>query len=626
MEEDDSVLENEETGNPSDVPNTGFGCAYCGKFFTQNSSLTYHIRTVHRKIKDIFCEICAKAFATTSDLNTHRRTHTGERNFPCHICGQSYSTKQYLQIHTRQHTGEKPHCCEECGKAFSDPSALKGHQKQHQNIEPVSCEVCGKSFKYKKNLKSHMMVHNNGGLMVGAIQTNSGKRLYSNDFKLDVLKRVQEIGISATAKLVNIQYNTIVNWVNLAKGEHNCQICGKAFSFKAALEKHIGKHHKDGEGEALKSREGTPVSHYPERFREEVVAFAKATSQKDAKERFNLSESTVRMWLMKSVGLDYRGPSYSRSPIEKTPFQGRLQDFLAGTQEDINFEAGSSKQTELSGPLKPRHAEFLQMVMADYKGEKLTKVLEFVKTLPEEVLDKLAKDGGHKELFEAEFHFEQEEIKRKEEKKPRIRKPKKDETEEIEFKPNINEMLKNVTPLSDTDEKNNPSDGSDGDGNGFEQSDDEEEEEENVGTLPEIERKFENEENQSKMEDVKLEEDEVKMEVESESEEEELDGSKMEPDDESENEDVGFSSTLDPSVDAKISFKQAKEEEQVKQLKEKTIVNRKKTAKCEICGKFFKSLSEVERHMVTHTGARDYKCEICTEYFPLLNILTRWVI
>ena len=76
--------------------------------------------------------------------------------------------------------------------------------------------------------------------MVGAIQTNSGKRLYSNDFKLDVLKKVQEIGISATAKLVNIQYNTIVNWVNLAKGEHNCQICGKTFSFKAALERHMG--------------------------------------------------------------------------------------------------------------------------------------------------------------------------------------------------------------------------------------------------------------------------------------------------------------------------------------------------------------------------------------------------
>ena len=61
---------------------------------------------------------------------------------------------------------------------------------------------------------------------------------------------------------------------------------------------------------------------------------------------------------MKSDGLDYRGPSYSRSPIEKTPFQGRLQvcfgkiyylslifnqDFLADAPEDINIEAGPSK-------------------------------------------------------------------------------------------------------------------------------------------------------------------------------------------------------------------------------------------------------------------------------------------
>merc|ERR1719209_2414426 len=127
---------------------------------------------------------------------------------------------------------------------------------------------------------------------------------------------------------------------------------------------------------------------------------------------------------MKSDGLDYRGPSYNRSPIGKIPFQ-RLQDFLADAPEDINIESGSSKATEMTGPLKPWHAEFLQTLMAEYGGEKLTKVLEYVKTLPEEVLDKLAKEGGHKEVFEAEFHFEQDESERKEKKKPRQKKPKK---------------------------------------------------------------------------------------------------------------------------------------------------------------------------------------------------------
>ena len=43
---------------------------------------------------------------------------------------------------------------------------------------------------------------------------------------------------------VNIQYNTISNWVNLAKGEHICQFCGRSYPWKAALERHILKQHE----------------------------------------------------------------------------------------------------------------------------------------------------------------------------------------------------------------------------------------------------------------------------------------------------------------------------------------------------------------------------------------------
>ena len=98
---------------------------------------------------------------------------------------------------------------------------------------------------------------------------------------------------------MNVQYNTIRNWVNLAKGEHNCQFCGRAFPWKAALERHIVNQHKveaknfkvdivqfqDGKGDGIRSREGISVTHYPDHFKKEVVAFAKATSQKDAKDR-----------------------------------------------------------------------------------------------------------------------------------------------------------------------------------------------------------------------------------------------------------------------------------------------------------------------------------------------------
>ena len=192
-----SGLSSEPGSEPelNDAKELGLHCVHCGKMFTYQSDLKIHKKAVHDQIRDHVCEICAKGFLTSSALNMHKLTHTGEKKFPCHICGKAFRSKDYLIQHTRQHTGEKPHSCEICGKTFAYPSALSNHRKQHDENRGIACEVCGKIFKIKKNLKAHMVVHCNG-------ETDSGKRIYSNDFKLEVLKKVQEIGISATAKLV----------------------------------------------------------------------------------------------------------------------------------------------------------------------------------------------------------------------------------------------------------------------------------------------------------------------------------------------------------------------------------------------------------------------------------------
>ena len=80
--------------------------------------------------------------------------------------------------------------------------------------------------------------------------------------------------------------------------------------------------------------------------------------------RFDLSESTIRMWLRKADGLDYRGPSYNRAHADRIRFQGTLQvaapqvscfsyiavfsllwiqEFLVDAPEDIKIEPGPSK-------------------------------------------------------------------------------------------------------------------------------------------------------------------------------------------------------------------------------------------------------------------------------------------
>ena len=189
----------------------------------------------------------------------------------------------------------------------------------------------------------------------------------------------------------------------------------------------------------------------------------------------------------------------------------------------------------------------------------------------------------------------------------------------------MNELLKNVERSSDTADSDWSED--DEDENVFDKSDNyEEEANEERSTLLKG-KKLENKEIQGNKEEVKLEEDEVKMEAESESEEEEFDGSKMELDCESDEE-------LTNSFDSLIASNQEGYDEQ--EDIEKPNKRRKKSgpgenpyrgkasgAPCEICGKLFAHPSDLVKHMVTHTGARDYKCDICSESFPLLNILTR---
>lgn len=77
------------------------------------------------------CRFCSKGFSSPANLESHLRTHTGERPYGCAICGKKFSQFWNLKIHKNIHTGERPYQCSLCAERFSDPSNLKKHQKRH---------------------------------------------------------------------------------------------------------------------------------------------------------------------------------------------------------------------------------------------------------------------------------------------------------------------------------------------------------------------------------------------------------------------------------------------------------------------------------------------------------------
>ena len=60
-------------------------CLDCGKEFKQNSNLTRHIKTVHKRMK-FKCDHCEKEFGQISIRKTHIKSVQEKIKYPCTLC------------------------------------------------------------------------------------------------------------------------------------------------------------------------------------------------------------------------------------------------------------------------------------------------------------------------------------------------------------------------------------------------------------------------------------------------------------------------------------------------------------------------------------------------------------
>ncbi|XP_056298331.1 PR domain zinc finger protein 15 isoform X2 [Pseudoliparis swirei] len=217
-----------------------YRCSLCNKVFQNSSNLNRHIRSHGDKL--FKCDECDKLFSRKESLKQHisykhsKNMSDQDYRYKCNTCEKSFRLENALKFHNCR-TDDKTFQCDICSRFFSTNSNLSKHKKKHGE-KLYSCEICNKMFYRKDVMQEHHRRHGVGPKHM------KREELEANGEE-GTRYRKEPSPCPICGKVFSCRSNMNKHLLTHGDKKYTCEICARKFFRVDVLRDHIHVHFKD---------------------------------------------------------------------------------------------------------------------------------------------------------------------------------------------------------------------------------------------------------------------------------------------------------------------------------------------------------------------------------------------